>query len=283
MHRDFKCPKIRGTSLTREQFLKQLGDNLKKLTTSIDRCADESTVLKNWSLFIKFRDGYKCLKCFAKKKHNNSVHAHHVFRKTTVPVTRFYTGNGITLCEECHRNIHKHFNRKPDISQVFNAEGGDDPDYITENFFYMIRDAKKRNIYHDNYYFVGEDLITISKTLQSIEAETDKSIPRIGQLFWVWRQCPSRMYEAVMNANGGSLAPPFDEGMTIYIKDDGFYITFVDSGQDFDIINRGSMTTFNSWCKNTEEDLRKTIEITSQLSQKFKLPFVVKDMRESGL
>lgn len=58
---------------------------------------------RKWSRTVKKRDGYKCTKCGNRKQ----LHAHHIksFRKDTE--LRYDVDNGITLCKDCHWNLHR--------------------------------------------------------------------------------------------------------------------------------------------------------------------------------
>lgn len=49
-----------------------------------------------WSKFIRERDG-KCMICGS----TNRLSAHHIFSRRYMS-TRWYTGNGLTLCYPCH-------------------------------------------------------------------------------------------------------------------------------------------------------------------------------------
>jgi intein-encoded DNA endonuclease-like protein len=60
--------------------------------------------MKTWSTSVKERDGYKCRNCKSQKY----IHAHHIipyilcFKEEKV----FDLDNGITLCRQCHADIH---------------------------------------------------------------------------------------------------------------------------------------------------------------------------------
>ena len=57
-----------------------------------------------WRKKVFERDGYVCQQCFTK---GNRLHAHHIQRFSEHPDLRFDVSNGITLCEKCHKEIHK--------------------------------------------------------------------------------------------------------------------------------------------------------------------------------
>src|SRR5690349_8596450 len=70
------------------------------------------TCLRLWSEFIRLRDGNRCVACHETK----NLSAHHICRKSFFREARFLTGNGITLCRTCHKEVHAGFNGKPDMS-----------------------------------------------------------------------------------------------------------------------------------------------------------------------
>lgn len=57
--------------------------------------------LSKWSRLVRNRDG-KCMYCGSVK----NLHAHHIKYKTDYPKLTFDVDNGITLCSDCHYNIH---------------------------------------------------------------------------------------------------------------------------------------------------------------------------------
>jgi hypothetical protein len=246
----------RNEQLSKAINLEKLDFMLERLNSCLTKSINIHSKVKIWGNFIKFRDGYQCLKCFSKDR----LEAHHIFRRCFQPQAELYAGNGITLCKTCHKQIHAKFNRRPRTDSIMNDQGGDDPDYITENFFYLIREAKKKNIFLNRYYFIGDDLMKRSQYFQGINIDSESKEPLIAQAFWLWRQCPPKMYKAVMAANGCSLEPPFDEGLTITLKDDGIYLTIVDIGENFEIENRGSATMFFG-NERRLEDILETVKI----------------------
>lgn len=63
--------------------------------------------MKDWKKAVLARDGYKCAKCGAK---NNGLAAHHIIPFSKDEALRYEVGNGITLCNECHKEIHLEMN-----------------------------------------------------------------------------------------------------------------------------------------------------------------------------
>ena len=63
----------------------------------------DSSKSKQWRLAVYKKDDYKCQKCGCTEKLN----AHHIYAWAHYEELRYDINNGITLCEDCHKNIHK--------------------------------------------------------------------------------------------------------------------------------------------------------------------------------
>jgi len=59
---------------------------------------------KNWRKKIFERDRYTCQLC---SKSGGFIQAHHIKKKYKYPESIYHLLNGITLCYNCHRKIHK--------------------------------------------------------------------------------------------------------------------------------------------------------------------------------
>lgn len=57
-----------------------------------------------WRKFVFKRDNYTCQMC---GKRGGSLNAHHIKPWAKYPDFRFDKENGITLCEQCHKYVHK--------------------------------------------------------------------------------------------------------------------------------------------------------------------------------
>lgn len=63
-----------------------------------------SNEYKEWRNRVFERDGFKCQEC---GQVGSSLNAHHIKTFKDYPKLRFDVSNGITLCEKCHRELHK--------------------------------------------------------------------------------------------------------------------------------------------------------------------------------
>lgn len=59
--------------------------------------------LKEWAQIIYSQDNYQCQLCQSK----DNLNAHHIKPKAQYPKLAFDLDNGTTLCESCHRALHK--------------------------------------------------------------------------------------------------------------------------------------------------------------------------------
>jgi hypothetical protein len=61
-----------------------------------------------WRKAVFERDNYTCLKCGIKSGNGESVflHPHHIKSYTHFPDLRYVVKNGVTLCKECHMELH---------------------------------------------------------------------------------------------------------------------------------------------------------------------------------
>ena len=72
---------------------------------------DDATIVRrsgaysNWRKAVFERDGYMCQSC---GQLGGRLNAHHIKRFADYPELRLVVDNGITLCESCHRKVHRH-------------------------------------------------------------------------------------------------------------------------------------------------------------------------------
>lgn len=62
-----------------------------------------SSDYKEWRRDVFERDNYTCRKCGAEE----NLNAHHILPFSVYPKLRFDVDNGITLCKQCHIELHK--------------------------------------------------------------------------------------------------------------------------------------------------------------------------------
>ncbi len=125
------------------------------LQRAIDRERSVKWILCLWSRFIKARDLGRCVCCLS----TQGIQAHHIIRKSLYPWSAFDTGNGITLCSECHQRVHADFNGRPNLAGPLNAEGGDDQDEWAFLFGLLRDDATSRSLNEDDFYFLNDHIL----------------------------------------------------------------------------------------------------------------------------
>lgn len=164
------------------------------LASAIDRNRSGRWILRLWSRFIKARDLYRCVCCESAQ----DLQAHHIVRKTLYPWGAFETGNGITLCRECHERVHEHFNRRPDLSLPLSAEQGDDQDEWSYLFGLLRDDAVRRGLDEDDFYFLGDHMLRFFVNCQGYEDLYELvmrgEMTRIRFAHEVWHSMPETWY-----------------------------------------------------------------------------------------
>lgn len=117
-------------------------------------------ILRQWSRFIKERDAHRCVCCDSVR----GLQAHHIVRKTLYPWGVVETGNGITLCRECHRRVHEKSNGRGDLSVPLDE--ADDQDEWAFLFGLLLDDAKRRDIDQDEFYFLADHMLKFFVNVQ---------------------------------------------------------------------------------------------------------------------
>lgn len=164
------------------------------LVAAMEKGRSHKWVLRLWSQFIRARDLYRCVCCHS----SDRIQAHHVIRKTLYPQGAFDTGNGVTLCYECHRRVHAEFNGKPDLSLPLGAEQGDDQDEWTFLFGLLREDAARRGLAEDEFYHLGDHILEFSVRCQGYEEVYEMTMrgemSRIRFAHEIWRLMPEAWY-----------------------------------------------------------------------------------------
>lgn len=78
--------------------------NWKGGVTDENHSIRESPQYKSWRADVFERDNYTCQHC---GKVGGNINAHHIKPFSVYPELRFDVNNGVTLCKDCHIQIHK--------------------------------------------------------------------------------------------------------------------------------------------------------------------------------
>lgn len=168
--------------------------------------------LRLWSEFIRTRDGHRCVDCHATTR----LAAHHICRKSFLPDAQFLTGNGITLCPGCHREMHAGFNGRPDMTLPMDAQGGEKIDAMERLYYILLTDATERGLTDSRYYFLNEKVLSYFKELQGFKRTIEFPGSPLEQAYMIWRQSPGLVVQALTRANGISFPEgPILPGLTI--------------------------------------------------------------------
>jgi len=157
---------------------------LGRLDAAIKAGSSDHRCLRHWSEFIRLRDGHRCVDCHSRRR----LSAHHICRKTFLPEARFQTGNGITLCNRCHREAHKGFNGRPDLSSPMDAQNGEKLSYMERLYCILAQDAKARRLLRDDFYFLSDQVLAKFKLFQGFEWQTPFPGSRVEQAYLIWAQ-----------------------------------------------------------------------------------------------
>ncbi len=104
------------TLATREKMsLAQKGENgsgWKGGVSSENECIRQSSEFKQWRIAVFRRDHFTCQKCGVKHQAGvrPKLHPHHIQPFAKYPELRFVLENGLTLCQSCHKEVHKNGN-----------------------------------------------------------------------------------------------------------------------------------------------------------------------------
>lgn len=184
----------------------ELNGLLKRLHNAVRRRAPDKVCLSKWSQFVRARDGGKCVVCGGITR----LAAHHICRKTLLPEARFMTGNGITLCSECHGEAHEGFNGRPDLQQLMDAERGEKIELLADLYWQLSAASTRKSDSDPAYYYLSTQVLAKFKMLQGYEWDHEIRGSRIEQAAYIWRGVPVSTAYALIKANlpSSMLRPP---------------------------------------------------------------------------
>jgi hypothetical protein len=163
------------------------------LSAAVQKQRSAKWILRQWGRFIKERDSYRCVCCESEE----DIQAHHVVRKTLYPWGAAETGNGITLCRECHRRVHEKSNGRGDLSVPLGE--ADDQDEWSFLFGLLYDDAKLRGLDQDEFYFLEDHMLNFFVRVQGYEdlhgMVMRREISRIRFAHEIWRGMPEVWYK----------------------------------------------------------------------------------------
>ena len=178
-------------------YLAQIRSRKVALEGAIQRGCSLRWQLRLWSRFIKVRDQNRCLCC----EQIDSLQAHHIVRKTLLSCAALDGGNGISLCRACHRKVHLEFNRKPNPALPMGASQGDDQDEWSFLFGMLMEDANRRELPHDEFYYLKDDVLDFSVSYQGypdlLESVESGNLSRLRFMQEIWRAMPELFYKDV--------------------------------------------------------------------------------------
>lgn len=171
---------------------------LAKLHAALAAGLSRERCLRRWSEFIRERDGHRCVDCHSRSR----LAAHHICRKSLLMEAQFQTGNGITLCSSCHRDMHQGFNGRPDFGQPVDAQGGEKLQKMERLFSILTDDAVERGLMRQEFYFISNELLARFKRMQGYDPETHFPGARIEQAYLILAECERGTRDAMAEAEG---------------------------------------------------------------------------------
>lgn len=97
-----------------------------------------------WRKSVYSRDEYTCVKC---RSDNARINAHHIYNWATYQGTRYFVENGITLCEKCHKKLHKKYGKVTTASDLVNFLGFEPESVRDLNFILDYKYTKIERIF----------------------------------------------------------------------------------------------------------------------------------------
>ncbi len=174
--------------------------------------------LRLWSEFIRERDGHRCVDCHSRSR----LSAHHICRKSFVEGAQFDTGNGITLCDACHREVHIGFNGRPDLKQPADSQGGEKLPLMERLYSILTDDGVERGLLSEQFYFLSDQLLGSLKKMQGYRPDTYFPGSRVEQAYLILAECEFGVRRALAEANGAPMTdkPLLPGGLYLVLNDD---------------------------------------------------------------
>lgn len=158
--------------------------------------ASDKGLLRRWSAVIRSRDDYRCVLCGDVER----TAAHHICRKSFLAEARLLTGNGITLCGACHREVHAGFNGRPDLFEPMDAQGGEKIETLAY-LYAELAEHQRRSTLPATYFFLSASVLAKFKMFQTYEFYDSFEGPPVAQAAAIWRGAPVSMMVALIRAN----------------------------------------------------------------------------------
>lgn len=178
--------------------LEAITEKLKRLQAAVEEGLSRERCLRRWSEFVRERDGNRCVDCHSRRR----LSAHHICRKSFLADAQFQTGNGITLCNTCHREMHRGFNSRPNLSLPVDAQGGEKLEAMERFYSILTDDAVERGTICEELYFLSEQLLASFKRMQGYDPATYFPGSRIEQAYLILAEGELGMRRAMAEANG---------------------------------------------------------------------------------
>lgn len=128
-------------------------------------------------------------------------------RRSLLKEAQYLTGNGVTLCADCHREAHAGFNGSPDLSLPIDMQGGEKLEAVAELYRVLAKSSHKQHPNRDDYYFLSNSVLNKFKVMQGFDPADEIMGTPIEQAWYIWDCAPVNMVEALVRANlptGGS-------------------------------------------------------------------------------
>lgn len=186
------------TEATDHHELETISAKLEKLKAALTNGLPRKHCLRRWGEFIRERDGHRCVDCHAREH----LAAHHISRKCFLAEAQFQTGNGITLCEACHREMHRGFNARPNLSLPIDAQNGEKLELMERLYSILADDALERGLIREEFYFLSDRILALFKRMQGYDAAVSFPGSRIEQAYRILAEGELATRLAIAGANG---------------------------------------------------------------------------------